>query len=399
MPTLKVAELVRACEGLGTKQVNDWLKESIDKRELSIGDFPDLGRVFEECFGWQEFRACRFDNDRSLDQVYEGAGAVTTASFKTITQNIVSAMSMEGYTQEEFVFTNLTPSEFTPYNGERIPGITEMGDEAQVVPENEPYPLVGFSERWTDTPILQKRGKIVPVTREALFFDRTGQVAVRARNVRYWLAVNTEKRAIDCWIDENGGAKNALLGGHRWNYMGASIATYGNNSGTHDWDNLVATNALVDETDLDNAEQAADGLTDPDTGEPIEVMFTHLVHTRGLTNTVHHIINGGLITRTNPGFATTGVPTSSAASNRWFQKYTPVTSSRLASRLATDTDWFLVNPSRAFVRLYNWLPEVREAPNNNHDEFHRDIALQVRISQRDAFYVKNPRYAQKSTVA
>ena len=36
-----------------------------------------------------------------------------------------------------------------------------------------PYPHLGFGEDYIETPSTTKRGFIVPVTKEAIFFDRT----------------------------------------------------------------------------------------------------------------------------------------------------------------------------------------------------------------------------------
>lgn len=45
-----------------------------------------------------------------------------------------------------------------------------------------PYPNIGFSEDYIETPSTSKHGLIVPVTREAVFFDRTNLILSRAAN-------------------------------------------------------------------------------------------------------------------------------------------------------------------------------------------------------------------------
>lgn len=62
-----------------------------------------------------------------------------------------------------------------------------------------------------DTAENTKRGFIVPVTKEAIFFDRTDLVRRRAAEVGEVLGLNKEKRLLDCVI-QNAGQANRLTG-------------------------------------------------------------------------------------------------------------------------------------------------------------------------------------------
>jgi hypothetical protein len=200
-----------------------------------------------------------------------------------------------------------------------------------------------------------------------------------------WCGVNREKRAIDCVIDENATA-------HRYNWRGTTIATYGDNSGSHTWDNLAASNALVDWTDLDTAEQVFNGITDPYTGEPVMIEPKHLVITKQLEQTAMRILNATEIRVATPGWATTGNPTETLLQNPYRTKYMPVTSRLLAARLATDTTWFLGDISKAFRYRVAEPMNVAQAGANSEDEFKRRIVQQFRVNERGAYYTVNPRY-------
>ena len=63
-----------------------------------------------------------------------------------------------------------------------------------------PYPNVGLSEDYIETPSTTKHGFIVPVTREAIFFDRTHLILQRAAEVGEVLGLHKEKRLIDLVI-------------------------------------------------------------------------------------------------------------------------------------------------------------------------------------------------------
>lgn len=381
--------LVRLYEQCGADEAERQVKGLFAAGELRPRDF-DLGRLFTECYGWHNFVACRAREESAVRLIETGQGAVTTSAFQSISGQIVYSAIMEAYKSEDFVFSKLIPTVQTQFSGEKIAGISRIGDEALVVPETEPFPLAGVREDFIETPPTRKRGLIVPVTREAIFFDRTGVLLERCKEVGYWLGVNKEKRAIDCIVDEN-------TTDHRYKWRGNIIASYGDNSGTHTWDNLVASNGLVDWTDVDNAKQAFYDLTDPNTGEPIDIEPVDLVATRQLEQTVYRILNATEIRVATPGYATSGAPTQTNVANPYRNAMRPLTSRLLAARMATDTSWFIGDVGKYARYMENWGMQVKEAPANSHDEFHRDIVSQYRADERGAYVVVEPRAIVKST--
>lgn len=375
------------------------LEEEIKAGVYTADDFS-FTALAEAVVGWGEVQACRADRGRSFTQVLEHAGAVSTAAFKDISGQIVFSMMIPKYNAEEFIFTKLIPERQSPYTFEKAAALSGIGpgsDSEWVVPEGEPYNLAGFGPNFIHLPETVKRGKIVPVTREAIFFDRTGQMREMAGSIGYWLGYNREVRAIDCIIDENAGAKSAAAGGHRYHWLGNSIATYGDNSGTHSWDNLVATNALVDWTDVDAAEQAFNDIVDPFTGAPVMLEGTTLIAVKALEKTALRILDSTKLNILTPGYATTGNPTVGTVANYYGGAFKYVTSRLLAQRLGTDTSWFYGIPEKAFVYVVNFPFQQITAPPNSHEEFTRDIVLQVRADERGAYGTLDPRLMMKST--
>ena len=371
------------------------LRESFAKKQIKPKDF-DLGQLFAECFGYETYRECAARRKLANDVFHEttlreGTGAVTTASFQNISGQIVYSAILEAYQAEDFVFSKLIPETPTQFlDGEKIAGVTEIGDEAAVRKETDPYTLAGVSEDWIFTPPVLDRGMIVPVSWEAVFADRTGLLLERCSAVGKWMGVNKEKRAIDCVVDENTTA-------HRYNWRGTVIASYGDNSGTHTWDNLAASNALLDWTDVDAAEQVFNGLVDPYTGEPIMIEAKHLVHCLELIQTARRILSATEIRVATPGYATTGNPTQTNMPNPYSGKYQSVTSRLLAQRMATDTSWFLGDVSKYAKYMVAEPMTTVQAPSNNKDEFERRIVQQYRVNERGAFVVVQPRAIVKST--
>ena len=406
MAKVQYDRLVKVTEGLyssavkagrnhrqASEQSTAFLAEMFKAQEVKANDF-DLGRLFTEVFGWHHFQAARSSNGLA-HEVFEAAGAVSTAAFFNISGQIAYSAVLDAYQNEEFQFSKLIPEKQTPYNGEKIPGITPIGNETLVVNEGEPFPKVGVSETYIEVAQPQKRGVSIDVTREAIFFDRTGVLLERCANVGWGLGADDENRAIDCLIDEGTTATDALTGS-RYRWRGTSISTYGNNSGSHSWDNLEASNALVSYVQLDAAEQLFNTITDPDTAEPIDLEPTHLVVTKQLEQTAFHILNSLMIRRHLGGYATTGNLVESEVNNPYKSKYQLLSTKRLALRLATDTDWFLCN-FKAWARMVNWPLQVKQAQTNSYMEYERDIVASYRADARSNYSTLEPRLSVKST--
>lgn len=377
------------------------LRESLRSKAVNPRDF-DFGRLFEGCFGWQEFRSCRSDSSRLVTvEVFESAGAVSTAAFKDISGQIIYQMTLDGYQHEDFVFSKMIPERQSPFTFEKVAGITEIGpgnDDEWVVEENQDFQTVGVGQDWINLPETKKRGKIVPLTREAVFFDRTGQVQDRCggtNGVGYWLGYNDEVRAIDCVIDENGGAKAADVGGHRYHWRGTSYATYGDTP----WDNLAASNALVDWTSLNAVEQLLNEVVDPNTGAPFLSEANTLIVTKQLENVANRVAHATEMSVLTPGYATSGNPTMTKADNPYRGRLQVVTSRLLAQRMAVKTSWFYGDPKAAFIKVVNFPFQVKQAPPNSEDEFKRDVIAQWRADVRNAYGTLQPRKMAKATVA
>lgn len=319
----------------------------------------------------------------------ENATVVDTSAFSNITGQIAFTKMKDAYDAEDFVFSKIIPTTPTQLNGEKIPGIGELGDQAELVNEGKPYPTAGVVEDWIETPATAKRGLIVPVTKEAVFFDRTGFILNRCGDVGTTLGLGKEKRAIDCVIDENSTA-------HRYRWRSATYATY---QSATPWVNIKADNALVDWTDIDGLEQLFDNLVDPNTGEPILVSPKHLVVTRANLNTARRIITATRLSTTTPGYATSGNPTETEWQNPYGGMYTVLWSRLLAARLATDTDWFMGDITKAFTYMENWGLTVVQAPNNSEAEFTQDIVFRYKASERGAYATVEPRAMGKARVA
>jgi len=315
------------------------------------------------------------------------AGAVSTTDFSNITGQIVYSRVLDAFTGPELLWHQLFETIPTGFDGEKIAGIGLVGDEAEAIAEGRNYPVAGVNEEWVETPVTTKRGLIVPVTREAIFADRTSLVLRRASEVGRFLGVNKEKRCLDVAL--------GISTVYRRN-GGAPQATYGNSHTSGDFDNLSASNALVDWTSVESAELLFDAITDPNTGEPVDVKPDTIIVPTALKHTARRIVNATAVAY-GAGGSTTPATVSHGGNPISEAGYRILSSQYVKQRSGSASTWYIGDPQRAFAYMENWPVTVVQAQSNSHDEFHRDIVLQFKASERGAAAVLEPRRMVKCT--
>jgi hypothetical protein len=274
----------------------------------------------------------------------------------------------------------------TRLDGEKIPGAARLSDAAEEVSPGMPYPHAGFGEDYIETPSTVKRGLIVPVTREAVYFDRTHLVLSRAADVGEVLGLNKEKRLVDLVI--------GVTNNYKW--RGTAHDTY---QATTPWVNVKTSNELVDWTDVDAAEQLFADILDPNTSEPVLVKANTVLVTPAYQHAAHRVFNAPEITYQGSGAATITTAANPLAGYR-------IRASRLMYRrivasgeAAADAKkwWFIGDFAKAFAYMENWPITVTQSPPGSEADFNSDIVVRFKASERGAAAVLNPRYVVKNT--
>ncbi len=325
----------------------------------------------------------------------EAAGPVERSAFSNITGQIVYNEVMDAWNQPGYIADSLVTNVPTAFlDGERIPGISVVGDDAEVVGEGQPYPYSGLSEQYVDTPPPLKRGHIVSLTMESLIADRTGQILQRANTVTNSLRINKEKRVLDTAL--------GITTSWKRNSSSATGTYLDSTTKPHDFDNLAASNALADWTDVEAALLLFDGMTDPDIGEPITVVPTTVVVPSGLLMTAARILNATFVDeRTGVALAagaTTDSDRTTRASNPvGAMALTTLSNAYVASRVGNSTTWFVGDFAKAFRYMEVRPITMVQAPTNNEMEFTRDIVEQFKVNEYGVPAVVEPRYVVKNT--
>lgn len=308
-------------------------------------------------------------------RMLEAGNNVNTTLFANIQGQYLYNAIMRAYEMPELIGDKLVTIQNSIEVSEKIPGVTEVGDEVEVVAEGQPYPTANISESWIQTPETIKRGLMINITKESIFFDKTGLILQRAGNIGKYVGINREKRILDVVLgtvdvyQRNGGAVEA----------------------TYASDNITATNALVDWTSVDTADTKFMGIVDPDTGEPIVTTANAMIVPPALRNTAKRIQNATMTGQTTSSRETR---VSSNSLNQSFEAYT---NQYVKQRTSSDSTWFYGNPKAAFVYMQNWPLKVEQEGANSEKAFEADIVARYKASERGAAGVMERRYMLKAT--
>jgi hypothetical protein len=384
--SIKYRELKRRYELDGAQKTVEHLGQSLREKHLRPEEFSirDLAEALIPD-GHQWVRQLDPRSTAGVNVLETGDGVDVTA-FLNVTGQVIYSRIMDAYTQDAFVMSRLVDSVPTRLDGEKIPGISRVADQIEEVAPGMPYPHLGFGEDFIETPSTTKRGFIVPVTKEAIFFDRTHLVLSRAAEVGEILGLNKEKRLLDLLI---GVANN-----YKW--RGTPYNTY---QTATPWINVKTANALVDWTNVDAAEQLFADILDPNTGEPVLVSATHVLVMPAYRYAANRVFNAAEIRYTAAGAATTTLAANPLSTYR-------IADSRLAYRrilasgvAAVDAKkwWFIGDFRRAFAYMENWPITVTQSPAGSEADFTSDIVIRFKASERGAAAVINPRYVVKNT--
>jgi hypothetical protein len=395
------------CESYGPDWTCKKLQSCLKTGELRSTDFS-VKELAEAFLGEGWVKACNpylnrrggFQRHRSLLEADEG---VDVSAFQDITGQIFFNRIKDGWLNATLVGEKLTDKFPTQLDGERVPWLGHIIDEGEPIHPGTEYPMTSFGERYVDTPRTQKWGMTVWLTKEMIFFDRTGQAMKSAGEVGWRLGYNKEKRIL---VVALGQVNSYKLNGTAYNtYLQApqSVPAYVNaQSGT----------PLVDYTSVQTALTLASQILDPDTKNPLDgiefkqlfVMPAGLFHARRLVAATEYW-------NTQPGFAAS---TTSPEGNIQMHSINPVgqleiLTSPIAYQLFTTTTlynaqwtpltaaqtnayWWIGQFMRSFWYMENWPFTVVQAPPNNPREFDQDLVVGWKVSERGVPAVQDPRY-------
>lgn len=384
MPAIKVSELKRMCEANGSEWAARHLRTALTEKHLRPEDFSVRALAEGLVDGGREWVESM--NPNGGVQILR-EDAVNTTAFSNVMGQIVYNKLLDSYMMPDFVLSRTIPATKTPFKREKIAGTQRIGDKFTNVPEGHDFPEFGLGEDYIETTETQKIGGIVPVTKEAIFYDRTGQILRNASEVGEYMGLRKEKLISDC-----------VLGNTPWYWTGT---TYSDIYSTGLFTNSQS-NPLASWVDVDDSRALFLAIKDPYTTEPIMVAGKDVLVSPYALYNARRIFNASVV-RFGDGASSTYQTES--ANPIGSDGYNVMSSLYMHDRLVADgvsaanakAYWFHGDFAKAFAWMENWPITVSQAQAGNDREFRADIVHQFKVSMMGSASVLDPRYVVRNT--
>lgn len=354
-----------------------------------------FGRDWQDVLGNERHRTPQaMAGGFGLAQENVGNSAVQPGAFTNINAwgnafgGLLEATALEAYHAPDYIGDMLFETQRSVQRSERMPGVSAIGDVAEEMTPGQPHPRVQIGERYVDTPITKRHGLGMDITREAVLFDPMGtQLLAQAEDVGRKVRLRKEKRQLE----------TALGLTNTYKYNGTSYNTYATSG---NWINKLASNELLDWTDIDAALNLFADMTDQETGESVAITggFQLLVMPYKLM-TSRKILRDTTVESRTP--TTQGVV--SSGSNPLIGSFEgdPI-ASPIAYNLLQSTGgisatnardyWFIGQFKRAFKYKQNFPLTVSKITANSYQMEDNGLVLSLFASEMGAPAIIEPRY-------
>jgi len=294
-----------------------------------------------------------------------------STAFPTITGVLINAKVLEGYDIPAAIGERLTQKIPSRKKDETFAGFDEPENVEEVKEGNE-YQESTMKERYI-TGSSVKMGRIISLTEESIMFDRTGQILRRAQRLGRRARLGKEKSIIKAVVEIE----------QKYKPSGSATTAYTTAGYT-----LHTGNALVDWTDIDNAEQYLAEQTDTQNSDPIDISGANMILVpTALKATGLSIVSATEIEYQNP-VNTTAADFAARRFRNPVAGYVLLSSPLVhqlqvaagtASATAKSSWWFGDFPE-AFGWLQIWdLQTMRMSGQNTEDGFKRDIVEKYKV--------------------
>lgn len=386
-------------------------RNSAHANEVSLRDLAEaiMGHDFVNQY-YDPRNNFDFSNRSLMEAAVDPTAFVNINTFNISISGLVNAEIMERFDAPEYIGRNLVSILTTKMNGHKRIGVAKLAavDPLQTTSASkgrfpgEPHAEVGFSEMYQFAPETTEQALKIPVTREAVFFDLTGQVIQQAGEVGDELAYGQEKTIADTVL----GVQTLPS---RYNFNGTTYETY---QPTSPFSNSLS-NPFADITDVDDARQKFVGMTDPVTGREIQVNSYEILCLPAKELLMRNQIFGANVqigTQQSAGnfptfYTSTGNNLNSVGRGTytlipltaiWFNRLTNPTTLALSATIANQY-WWIGDFKRAFEWQENWPLTPWQAAADELTMKDRGLIAIYGANYRGSMFVKEPRYVVRST--
>jgi hypothetical protein len=335
---------------------------------------------------------------RSAD-ASEVALAINSSAFPTISKVVINKEIMDNYTfYGENVDQLVSEMDATRTDVEYIAGFTDP-EAPELRLEGMSYQETSFGEKDCQV-VMADFGRMISVTREAIFNDRTGQLLEQARMIGQLGGQHRAKMIIQT-LEVRPRTAFKEVTSKAFTYKGTSYADTSFYNATNHTAidgrtniNLKTSNALADYTDVQNALDLFTDMKTP-SGHELTVVPTLVIVHEKLATKAFQIFNtdqfamvgqgkdeAALISHSINPFGPNGL--------KKFQVY----SSRYIN---TSTTWYIGDPKRQLKWLWVWRPATASLASSAEKAFTNNIVTTYKFSYHGGAGQSDYTYLVKNT--
>jgi hypothetical protein len=319
-------------------------------------------------------------------------------TFTSVVGGLIEVKILEAFQNPQLIADKLCPAEPTKLNGQKMIGIQSIGDRGKKRLPGEAHTRAQFGERWVLTPETRENALAVDVTKEAVFFDYTGDVLNMASSIGLELSYRKELEVLGVIT----GATNSF------NYNGTAYNTY-QTSKTLGYLNDFS-NPLIDWTSIQADMLAFMRTEDPHTGKRILLQPNTILVNPAKLATANLIINATSIERRTGAGATTPQTTSNplfaaqGAGNPYGGQFEVLTSPLLEqictasavdgglalSQANADEYWWMLQSGKSFKYMQNYPLTITQAAPNQYEMLDKGLVASYFANERGIAAVVSP---------
>jgi hypothetical protein len=319
--------------------------------------------------------------------------AIASSAFASAVGQLTALQVIAGYEAPGFVGDQLVTRMPSKLRGERMVGFTSL-QGPKPVGEGDSYQESTFGEKYVTT-TETKRGRLLSITEEAVYFDQTGQILDHAMQLGRMSREERERRIIR-------GVADVASTERVYRPTGTATQLYSTGNA-----NLLSTaTPLVDWTDISEAMayHAANVRDDRETDDtlgtqPITWRPTHVLTAMELAGQAARIFAATLLTDTSSAGGTTA-PSAAILNVLGAGSLKSVASAYLDAAQGADqwddaSDWLIGDFPRQFAYKEVWPLQTFRAPAQNDEQFERDVLARFKVREYGDIFARDHRLVIK----
>lgn len=345
----------------------DKIQGLFEEKKISSGDFS-FKAMFEELVDPDH----KFNYETDAKELAE---AVTASAFPTISGVVINSTIIPAYELAVGPSARLvSESPATKSSREEIAGWT-AGGQFEMRPEHTSYQEDVITEKYWSIDKYDF-GKIISLTREAIFDDRSGELIGRARSLgekggqlRAKIITQTFEVAARTAQGESSSQAAVYKGTATTaaNFYNADHSALIDSAGVNK--NLATSNGLGTDQAINTSNTLFTKMVD-ENGETLIITADKLIYPSALHQTAQELIYG----TTKRSISAT--LDEGHLENIWKGRFDPIELPFLSS----DTTWYMGAPTKQMMWLWVWKPETKVQNADSESAFHAQIVLRYRFS-------------------